>query len=168
MISYWRIKTGSDWRFSKILRIRTGSDSIFADQDWTRTEKFASPLISATHIKKANTKLYSLRFLTYYRMSVILLLRLKEQSLVIIFDVCCVNYKLFDKMSETHNKLLSNPILFLTNDIRIRSESCYGWNHTIRIRKLSKSVLRCTTYIFLLCLFYLMRQNNCWRYFAFC
>jgi len=28
-------------------RIRTGSDSIFADQDWTRTEKFVSPLISA-------------------------------------------------------------------------------------------------------------------------
>jgi len=26
---------------------RTGSDSIFSDQDWTRTEKFVSPLISA-------------------------------------------------------------------------------------------------------------------------
>jgi len=31
----------------KILQIMTGSDSIFADQDWTRTEKFHSPLISA-------------------------------------------------------------------------------------------------------------------------
>jgi len=29
------------------LRIRTGSDSILSDQDWTRTEKFHSPLISA-------------------------------------------------------------------------------------------------------------------------
>jgi len=29
-------------------QIRTGSDSIFAYQDWTRTEKFRSPLISAT------------------------------------------------------------------------------------------------------------------------
>jgi len=28
--------------------IRTGSDSIFADQDWTRTKKFHSPLISVT------------------------------------------------------------------------------------------------------------------------
>jgi len=40
-----------DWirlRFSKILRIRTGSDSISSYQDWTRTEKFHSLLISAT------------------------------------------------------------------------------------------------------------------------
>jgi len=47
MILHWRIRTGSDWLFSKILRIRTGSDSISSDQDWTRTEKFLSPLISA-------------------------------------------------------------------------------------------------------------------------
>jgi len=44
--------------------------------------------------------------------------------------------------------LLSDLILFLKNDIRIRSESCFGWNHTIRIRKLSEGVLRCITYIF--------------------
>jgi len=47
---YWvlcgRIRTGSDLWFSKILQIRTSSDSTFADQDWTRTEKFHSPLIS--------------------------------------------------------------------------------------------------------------------------
>ena len=49
MILHWQIKTGSDWWFKKILRIRTGSDSIFLDQDWTRTEKFGSPLISATN-----------------------------------------------------------------------------------------------------------------------
>ena len=42
----------SDWWFSKILRIRTGSDSILSDQDWTRTKKFYSPLISA---EKQNT-----------------------------------------------------------------------------------------------------------------
>ena len=30
----------------KNLRIRTGSDSNFADQDWARTEKFHSLLIS--------------------------------------------------------------------------------------------------------------------------
>jgi len=29
------------------LRIRTGSDSISSDQDWTWTEKFHRPLISA-------------------------------------------------------------------------------------------------------------------------
>jgi len=28
-------------------QIRTGSDSIFADQDWTRTVNIVSPLISA-------------------------------------------------------------------------------------------------------------------------
>jgi len=33
--------------FQKNLRIRTGSDSILLDQDWTQTEKFHSPLISA-------------------------------------------------------------------------------------------------------------------------
>jgi len=33
--------------------------------------------------------------------------------------------------------LLSDPILCWKNDIRIWSESCFGWNHTIRIRKLS-------------------------------
>jgi len=43
--------------------------------------------------------------------------------------------------------LLSDPILFLKNDIRMRSESCFGWNHTTRFRKLSESVLWCTTYI---------------------
>jgi len=42
----------------------------------------------------------------------------------------------------------SDPILFLKNDIRIRSESCFGKNHTIRLRKLSESVLWCTTCIF--------------------
>ena len=60
---------------------------------------------------------------------------------------------------------LSRPILFLKNDIR--SESCFGWNHTIRFRKLSESVLRCTTYIFVLGLFCLIRQNDCWSHFAF-
>jgi len=59
--------------------------------------------------------------------------------------------------------LLSDPILFWKNDIRSRSESCFGWNHTIRIRKLSESVLWCTTYIFVLCLFRLMRQNSLMR-----
>jgi len=42
---------------------------------------------------------------------------------------------------------LSDPTVFSKNDIRIRSESCFGWNHTIRIRKLSESALWCTTYI---------------------
>jgi len=62
---------------------------------------------------------------------------------------------------------LSDPILFLKNDIRIRSESCFGLNHTICIRKLSESILRCTAYICVLYLFCLMRQNNGWSYFAF-
>jgi len=31
------------------MQIRTGSDSIFVDQDWTWTEKFHSPLISDEH-----------------------------------------------------------------------------------------------------------------------
>jgi len=48
---YGRIRTGSDWWFSKILQIRTWLDSTSADQDWTRTEKFHSPLISDTHYK---------------------------------------------------------------------------------------------------------------------
>ena len=47
MVLYGRIRTGLDWWFSKILRIRTGSDSTFGDQDWTQTEKFHSLLISA-------------------------------------------------------------------------------------------------------------------------
>jgi len=46
IILHWRIRTGSDWWFSKILQIRTGSDSILSDQDWTWTEKYHSPLIS--------------------------------------------------------------------------------------------------------------------------
>jgi len=46
MISHWRIRTGPDRWFSKILWIRTGSDTISSDQDWTRTGKFYSPLIS--------------------------------------------------------------------------------------------------------------------------
>jgi len=32
----------------KNLRIRVGSDSIVSDQNWTRTEKFYSPLISGS------------------------------------------------------------------------------------------------------------------------
>ena len=49
MILHWRIRNGSDWWFSKILRIRSGSDSISSDQDWTRTEKIHSTLISAAY-----------------------------------------------------------------------------------------------------------------------
>jgi len=50
MILHWRIRTGSDWWFSKILRISTGFASILSDQDWTWTEKFRSPLISAAQV----------------------------------------------------------------------------------------------------------------------
>ena len=39
MILHWRIRTRLDWWLSKIWLIRTGSDSIFAYLDWTRTEK---------------------------------------------------------------------------------------------------------------------------------
>jgi len=46
MILHWRIRTRSDRWFSKILRIRTGFDSISWEQDWTRTGKFGSPLTS--------------------------------------------------------------------------------------------------------------------------
>ena len=56
MVLYGRIRTGLGRWFSKILRIRTGSDSTFADQNWTRTEKFHSPLISGKkqpkHVEK--------------------------------------------------------------------------------------------------------------------
>jgi len=36
MILHWRIRTESDWWFSKIFRIRIGSDSILSglDSDW--------------------------------------------------------------------------------------------------------------------------------------
>jgi len=54
--------------------------------------------------------------------------------------------------------LLSDPILCLKNDIRIQSKSCFGWNHTNCIQKLSWSVLCCTTYILGLCLF----CHFCW------
>jgi len=37
-------------------------------------------------------------------------------------------------------------------------------NHTIHIRKLSTSALWCTPDIFVFCLFWLRRQNNCWSY----
>ena len=47
MILHWQIRTGSDWWFLKMSPIRTVSDSILSDQDWTWTEKFHSPLISA-------------------------------------------------------------------------------------------------------------------------
>jgi len=35
------------------------------------------------------------------------------------------------------------------------------------ILSVSESVLWCATYIFVLCLFCLVGQNNCWNYFAF-
>jgi len=44
------MRTGSDCGFSKILRFRTGLNSISSDQDWTRTEKFHSPYISVPHV----------------------------------------------------------------------------------------------------------------------
>ena len=47
------IRTGSDWWFSKIMRIRTGSDSISSDQDWTRAEKFHNPLISGPNLPQS-------------------------------------------------------------------------------------------------------------------
>jgi len=62
--------------------------------------------------------------------------------------------------------LLSNPSCFwkmISVPIRI----LFCGNHTIRIRKLSESLLCCTTYIFVLCLFCPIWQNNCWSYFAY-
>ena len=53
--------------------------------------------------------------------------------------------------------LQSDPILFSKNDIW--SESCSGWNDTICIRQLSKSVLWCATYSFVLYLFFLLRES---------
>jgi len=79
---------------------------------------------------------------------------------------CVMRYCMVQTWSDK-GFLPSDPILFFKNDIRIRSESCFGWNHIIRFRKLSESVLRCTTYIFVLRLFCLMRQNKCWTYLAF-
>jgi len=37
------------------LRVRTGSDSILLNQDWTQTEKFHSPLISAQRWARIRT-----------------------------------------------------------------------------------------------------------------
>jgi len=45
----------------KNLRIRAGSDSISSDQDWTRTEKLQSPLVSARHA------IFSVAFVSYQR-----------------------------------------------------------------------------------------------------
>jgi len=45
----------------------------------------------------------------------------------------CENSARYQRWSDSGFSL-SDPILFLKNDIRIRSESCFGWNHTIRIR----------------------------------
>jgi len=65
MILHWRIRTGSDWWFSNTLRIRTGSDSISSGQDWNRTQKFHSPLISASSTKSfAKSKRLILQFPT--------------------------------------------------------------------------------------------------------
>ena len=46
----WADQVRSDWWFSKILQIRTESDSILPDQDWTQTEKFHSPLIFCANV----------------------------------------------------------------------------------------------------------------------
>ena len=80
-------------------------------------------------------------------------------ALPIIMEIRSTSSYILQRWSDSVF-LLSDPILFLKNDIRIRSESCFGWNHTFRIRILSESVLWSTTYIFVLCLFCLMRKNN--------
>ena len=57
IVLFGRIRTGSYRWFSKILRIRTESDSISSDQDRTRTEKFPSPLISVRRSEKRKDRI---------------------------------------------------------------------------------------------------------------
>ena len=60
----------------------------------------------------------------------------------------------------------TNPLF--ENDIRIRSECCFGWNLTIRIRKLSTNFyLKMHSTCFKQCLFCLIRKLHCWIYLAF-
>ena len=49
----------------KNLRIRSGSDSTSADQDWTRTEKFHSPLIFAHYHLVSSHKTYQNQGICY-------------------------------------------------------------------------------------------------------
>ena len=81
-----------------------------------------------------------------------------------MFISLCTNQRWLDS-----GILLSDPILFLKNDIRIWSKSLlwlksyYPHPKTIRDCIMMHSI----GYIFVLCLFCLFRQNNCWRYFVF-
>jgi len=66
MVLHGRIRTGLDRWFSKILRIRSGSDSTFTDQDWSRTEQFHSLLISETLVSSQISDLYEISDLLFY------------------------------------------------------------------------------------------------------
>jgi len=70
MILHWRIRTGSDCWFSKILWSRTGSDSILLDQDWIWIEKFHSPLISGSQCLETPAGLSLLLMLSFYRTNI--------------------------------------------------------------------------------------------------
>jgi len=58
-----------------------------------------------------------------------------------------------------HDQIVDFCYPILSCFVKMISESCFGWNHTICIQKLSESVLWCTTYIFVLCLFCLQLLN---------
>jgi len=125
-----------DLTFEKNFWSVVGLGLSFKKSDWIRIAKCNSPLISASNV------IFSLQYGCGW--------------LVARFSSSALHF--YQRWSDSGFSL-SDPILFLKNYIRIRSESCFGWNHTIRIRKLSESILRCTTYIFVLCLFCLMRLN---------
>jgi len=78
MVLHRRIKSGSEWWFSKICG--TGLDRIqfFADQDWTRTEKFHSPLICAVMYSKPPFVLVCLWYGPWVRNTILLLLFLSS------------------------------------------------------------------------------------------
>jgi len=125
----------------------------FADQDWIGLTKFLLfKSDSFSHITNLSL-IWFCRLTTFWKC--------QKKAL------CILSHEANSQRWSDNGFLLSDPILFLKNNIHIRSDSCFGWNHTIRIWKLCESVLRCTTYIFVLCLFCLVRQNNCWSYFAF-
>jgi len=147
MILHWWIRTGSDWWFSKILQIRSGSDSSLSDQDWTQTEEIHSPLTSGTwHVftfmKLGNFKNKGLKLTSMYISSISDVSVKKFSSFILVHNfelqlntnpAQCCHSMLIRFPYNRNEKSLHFPTQAETKNAIIFSYNIWPWNTTYDI-----------------------------------
>ena len=154
---YFGLNLDLDFTFENIFGLCLDLDWGLKKQDWVKIEKYDSPLISGQRWAWTASGLDILQdtcdffglgldldidfWKNWIRTGSGYLFDFHyEISLRVLQEWRYQKWSWYQRWSDSRF-LLSDPILFLKNDICIQSEFCFGLNHTICIRYLSESVL---------------------------